>query len=61
MFKKSFKENLIKQAMEIHKLNRGDAVKLVRSIELVQEIKLSKAIKEFSDKLNNPPHPKEQD
>ncbi len=44
MLKKNFKEKLIKQAMEIHKLKRKDAVKLVRSIELQQEVRLSKAI-----------------
>ena len=52
MFKNSFKESLIKQAMEVHKLKREDAVKLVRSIELKEEVKLSKSIDEFSKSLS---------
>lgn len=52
MFKRSFKKKLIEEAMWVLKLKREDAVKLVRSIELKEEVKLSKAIDNFSKEVN---------
>ena len=44
MLKRSVKEELIKETMEKHKLTRKQAVKIVRSIEMQEEVKFQLAI-----------------
>ena len=49
LLKRSVKEDLVKKAMKIHDLKREDAVKVVRSIELQEEVRLSKKIDEVAN------------
>ncbi len=46
MFKPSAKEKFIEHAMEYHKINREDAKKLVRALEMIEEVKLTRRIDE---------------
>ncbi len=53
MFKPSAKEKFVEHAMEYHKINREDAKKLVRALEMIEEVKLTRRIDEVFNTENS--------
>ena len=52
LFKQSFKQEMIDKAMREYDYSREHAVKLIKSLELQQEIILSKRIENVSKSIN---------
>jgi len=62
MFKRSAKEKWVKHAMEYHKIDRKEAIKLVRALEMIEEVKLTKRIDEvFSKPQTQSPEKSQRD